>query len=257
VVARDGSTLRLEQPWRVVPDADSTVVLTELFYRNLIVGNEIRDAMTGIQLWINGVENVIADNRLSDFSAEGILLHSGASGGPQTRSQFWPIVGHNLAGFNRGIGASYFNTVAGNTVLHAATGINVSAGIFRATQGPIDWPTSMGNVARRNTVERPRGFGLWTGRRDRTFVPFDQAPGFALVGNLIEHNRLQDTQKPDGADDRAAAIALRRNLVRTTTKRPSSVRLFAKPPHAPGWLLDTEDPAGNPASSDTDDGIGE
>lgn len=257
VVARDGQTLRLEQPWRVVPDADSTVVLTELFYRNLIVGNEIRDAMTGVQLWINGVENVVAGNRLSDLTREGILLHSGASGGPQTHPRFWPIVGHNLAGFNRGIGVSYFNTVAGNTVLNAATGINVSASIFRATQGPIDWPTSMGNVARHNTVERPRGFGLWTGRRDRTFVPFDQAPGFALVGNLIEHNRLQGTQKPYGADDRAAAIALRRNLVRTTTKRPSSVRFFAKPPHAPGWLLDTENPAGNPTSSDTDDGIGE
>jgi len=75
------------------------VLLTELFYRNLIVGNEISDSGTGVQLWINGVENVIAENRLANIRAEGILLHSAASGGPQSQPLFWPIVGNNRGGF--------------------------------------------------------------------------------------------------------------------------------------------------------------
>ncbi len=238
VVARDGRTLRLERPWRLAPDIGSTVLLTELFYRNLIVGNEIRDAMTGVQLWINGVENVIADNRLTDFSREGILLHSAASGGLQSQPPFWPIVGNNRAGFNRGIGVIYFNTVTGNTVRNAAVGINISADIFQATRGAIEWPTSMGNLVRRNAVERPRNPGVWTGIRSRSRVPFDKSPGFLLVGNLIEHNRFQDAREPFGADDRAAAIAIRRNDI-SPTPDAQGLRLV-EPLHARGWLMDTE-----------------
>lgn len=249
VVAREGATLRLDRPWRVVPTPDSTLVLTELFYRNLIVGNEIRDAMTGIQLWINGVENVIANNRLADTTAEGILLHSAASGGPQTHPRFWPIVGHNLAGFNRGIGVSYFNTVTGNTVRNASVGINLSADIFQATEGPIGWPTSMGNVARRNTIERPRGFALWTGRRGRTAAPFDQAPGFALVGNLIEHDRAQEAPKTYGGDERAAAIALRRNSTGPASDPNLGNRAFPTPTYAKGWLVETQEQGAESAPS--------
>lgn len=241
VVARDGRTLRLERPWRLQPDAGSTVLLTELFYRNLIVGNDIRDAMTGIQLWINGVENVIADNRLADFSREGILLHSAASGGPQTRPRFWPVSGHNQAGFNRGIGLSYFNAVTGNPVRNAAVGINVSADIFRATRGTIEWPTSMGNVVRHNMVEQPRNPGIWTGVRGRIRVPFNQAPGFALIGNLIEHNNVNamDKEMPlYGGDERAKAIAFRRNKGSLSGVGNTALQLLARPRGDAGWLID-------------------
>lgn len=241
VVARDGHTLRLERPWRLTPDGGSTVLLTELFHRNLIVGNDIRDALTGIQLWINGVENVIADNRLADFSGEGILLHSAASGGPQSQPQFWPIIGHNQAGFNRGIGVNYFNTVAGNTVRNAAVGINVSADLFRATSGAIAWPTSMGNVVRHNAVEQPRNPGIWTGIRGGTRVPFDRAPGFALVGNLIEENEVNATDKEMplyGGDERAQAIAFRRNKGRLSGVGNAALQLLTHPRGDAGWLVD-------------------
>ncbi len=241
VVARDGRTLRLERPWRLAPDTGSTVLLTELFYRNLIVGNEIRDAMTGIQLWINGVENVIADNRLADFSREGILLHSAASGGPQTQPPFWPIVGHNQGSFNRGIGVSYFNSVTGNTVRNAAVGINVSADIFRATSGAIKWPTSMGNLVRHNVVERPRNPGVWTGVRGRSRVPFDQAPGFSLVGNLIEHNNVNAMGREMplyGGDDRTKAIVCRRNKGSLSGVGNTALQLLARPRGDVGWLTD-------------------
>lgn len=241
VVARDGRTLRLERPWRLQPDAGSTVLLTELFYRNLIVDNDIRDAMTGIQLWINGVENVIADNRLADFSREGILLHSAASGGPQNQPPFWPIVGNNRAGFNRGIGVIYFNTVSGNTVRNATVGINVSADIFQATRGTIEWPTSMGNLVRHNVVERPRNPGVWTGVRSRTRVPFNQAPGFSLIGNLVEHNAVNAVGKEMplyGGDDRTKAIAFRRNKGSLAGARNTALQLLTRPRGDIGWLID-------------------
>ena len=242
VVLRDGRTLRLERPWRLTPDVGSTVLLTELFYRNLIVGNQIRDAMTGIQLWVNGVENVIADNRLSDFSREGILLHSAASGRSKTQPRSWPIVGHNQAGFNRGIGVNYFNTVTGNTVRNAAVGINVSADIFQATSGAVAWPTSMGNLVRHNVVEQPRNPGIWTGVRSRIRVPFDQAPGFALIGNLIEYNEVNAAGKEMpplyGGDERAQAIVFRRNKGRLSGVGNAALQLFAHPRGDVDWLID-------------------
>lgn len=251
IVARDGRTLRLERPWRLAPDTGSTVLLTELFYRNLIVGNEIRDALTGVQLWINGVENVIADNRLTDFSREGILLHSAASGGPQSQPPFWPIVGNNRAGFNRGIGVIYFNAVTGNTVRNADVGINVSADMFRATRGAIEWPTSMGNLVRRNAVERPRNMGVWTGVRGRFRVPFDQAPGFSLIGNLIEHNNVNamDKEMPlYGGDDRNKAIVFRRNKGSLAGARNTALQLLTRPRENIGWLIDDNELVLSPKS---------
>lgn len=241
VVARDGRTLRLERPWRLAPDTGSTVLLTELFYRNLIVGNEISDGGTGVQLWINGIENVIAENRLANIRGEGILMHSAASGGPQSQPPFWPIVGNNRAGFNRGIGVIYFNTVTGNTVRNAAFGINISADIFQATRGAIEWPTSMGNLVRHNVVERPRNSGVWTRVRSRSRVPFDQAPGFALIGNLFEHNTVNamDKEMPlYGGDDRNKAIVFRRNKGSLAGARNTALQLLTRPREIIGWLID-------------------
>ena len=52
--------LLLDRPWRVVPDTGSLILVTPLFYRNLVVENEPRDGMSGIQLWYTCVENVVA-----------------------------------------------------------------------------------------------------------------------------------------------------------------------------------------------------
>lgn len=250
VVARDGRTLRLERPWRLAPDTGSTVLLTELFYRNLIVGNEISDSGTGVQLWINGVENVIAENRLANIRGEGILLHSAASGGPQSQPPFWPIVGNNRAGFNRGIGVIYFNTVTGNTVRNAAVGINVSADIFQATRGTIEWPTSMGNLVRHNVVERPRNSGVWTRVRSRSRIPFDQAPGFSLIGNLIEHNNVNamDKEMPlYGGDDRNKAVVFRRNKGSLSGVGNTTLQLLSHPRGNVGWLIDDNELVLSPA----------
>lgn len=196
---------------------------------------------------------MIAENRLADFSREGILLHSAASGGPQTQPPFWPIIGHNQAGFNRGIGVIYFNTVTGDTVHNAAVGINVSADIFKATRGAIEWPTSMGNLVRHNVVERPRNPGVWTGVRSRTRVSFEQAPGFALIGNLIEHNNVNaiDKEMPlYGGDDRTKAIIFRRNTGRLSGVGNIAPQLLARPREDIGWLVDDNELLISPKTKD-------
>lgn len=241
VIGRRGETLLLQQPWRVKPDTGSTVLITELFYRNLIVNNEIRDAMTGVQFWINGVENVIAGNRLTDFTAEGILLLGAASGGPQTQPPFWPIPGHNLAGFNRGIGPNYFNEVLGNTISGAQTGINISVGDFRLLRGPINWPLSMGNTVHGNVVEQSRGNGIWTGMRGKWNAPFAQTQGYSLIGNLIERNEVRQAQTSFGGDERSMGAVFRHNLVHPVGNGELNAAVFRQPPQPASWLIENND----------------
>ncbi|MEI9886069.1 MAG: hypothetical protein WDN08_06130 [Rhizomicrobium sp.] len=190
LVARDRQTLTVAMPWRTVPDADSAVVLTELNYHNIIVDNVIHGAMMGIVLWLNGIENIIAGNRLSNLDREGILIYSDAIGGPQNRTPTWPIGASNMAGFNRGIGPSYFNTVQGNIVDGASIGINVAAGDFETIHGPIDWPTSTGNIVRDNLVEFATGWAFRVGERLKYAVNPSNVPGHMLIGNIVENNRV-------------------------------------------------------------------
>lgn len=255
IVARDGDRLRLERPWRILPDQRSLLVLTELFYRNLIVGNRIQNAMTGVQLWIGGVENVIADNQLSNLSREGILLFSAASGGPQNQPPFWPIPGRNLAGFNRGIGPSYFNTITGNIVSDAQVGISVSTSDFRVLNGPIDWPLSMGNVVRENQVDHTRSFGVWSGRRGPWNSSVTKVSGFSLIGNLVEKNEVQEAPTLYGSDERSSAIVFRHNQGRLSRNVQDAKQLLVRPEQVTGWLIEGNSLEVGKLSTDSPDGV--
>jgi hypothetical protein len=193
-------------------------VITELFHRNLIIGNEIADAMTGVQLWINGVENVIANNHLADMSREGILLYSNALGrrhsisspSGSNRTPIWPFGSQNRSGFNAGIGPSYFNEVHGNVVKNALIGISVTAGDFRTGLGPVTWPLSMGNTVHGNRVEGARTWGIYTGTR-RHSGGTGKIPGFSVLGNIIEDNFVRNALQAYGTDVRTQAAVFQRN----------------------------------------------
>ena len=62
VMARRGETYQLDRPWRVPPQSGSLILVHTAFWRNHIVGNQTPDGMTGIQLWISCIENVLSDN---------------------------------------------------------------------------------------------------------------------------------------------------------------------------------------------------
>jgi len=210
IIGRQRHTLKLERPWKMLPESNSVIVVTELFYRNLIIANKIRDAMTGIQLWINGVDNIIADNKLKGMRREGILLYSNVLGRQPNQKPVWPFGTHNMSGFNAGLGPSYFNDVLGNVVKNALSGICVTAGDFRVRTGPVDWPLSLGNVVRNNRVIRARSWGVYTGTR-KYKGHVDKVPGFSVMGNLIEENFVRDTLRAYGTDNRSQSIVFRRN----------------------------------------------
>jgi hypothetical protein len=124
-------------------------------------------------------------------------------------------------------------------VTNAVTGINLSADIFRAKYGPLAWPTSLGNVVRENRIARARGVGIRTGKRGRTDVPSDGAErGFALVGNVIEDNEVQDAPTWYGGDDFGMAIAFRKNAGGGPNKANEKPRFLVKPSNAANWLID-------------------
>ncbi|MBM3499585.1 MAG: hypothetical protein FJX74_13070 [Armatimonadetes bacterium] len=63
------TVLRVDRPWRVVPDDTSRVVLTAAFRQNIISGNTVdggdsdpRSKMVGVLFWMNAVENIVAGN---------------------------------------------------------------------------------------------------------------------------------------------------------------------------------------------------
>jgi nitrous oxidase accessory protein NosD len=219
VTERNRRTLHLERPWRVMPDANSIMVVTELFHRNLIINNEITDAMTGVQLWINGIENIIANNHLENLQREGILLLGNALGrrnplsspsGPN-RTPIWPFGSQNRSGFNAGIGPSYFNEVHGNTVKNALIGISVAAGDFRTRSGPVTWPISMGNTVHSNRVGDVRTWGIYIGTRHQS-GNVKKIPGFSALGDIVEDNFVRNALRAYGEDARTQAAVFRRNV---------------------------------------------
>ena len=73
VVARRGATYLLDRPWRVAPQADGLALVHTAYYRNHLVGNRAVDGMTGIQLWISCIENVLSDNVVAAAAEAGAV----------------------------------------------------------------------------------------------------------------------------------------------------------------------------------------
>lgn len=103
VVARRGTTYLLDRPWRVVTQADGLALVHTAYYRNHIVRNRTVDGMTGIQLWISCIENVLSDNEVQRQRKPGLYLYGNCSTLASSMPQTW----------NRGIGPLYFNHIEG------------------------------------------------------------------------------------------------------------------------------------------------
>jgi len=196
VAKREGHKLLLDRPWRVVPDTGSVILLTTLFYRNLVVENEPRDGMSGIQLWYTCVENVVADNQVRHHRRQGISLFSCGSTLASSMPRKW----------NRGMGPCHFNTYEGNLVEDCTDGAHVSAGDHESL--PIEFPRCAGNVMRHNSLLNNRARGLAIGGRERNGS--DTSP--SVVGTIVEFNMVRGSQGPAYRVGNGADLAvLRRN----------------------------------------------
>ena len=112
VRSRAGQTLRLDHPWTVPPQAGSVVAVGTMFYQNLIVDNHTPDGMTGIQLWISCVENVISGNTIARQRKPGLYLYANGTTLASSMPRTW----------NRGISPLFWNVAEGNRTEECTAG---------------------------------------------------------------------------------------------------------------------------------------
>lgn len=178
VVRREGTRLVLDRPWRVVPDAGSTVAVGTMFHRNLIVGNHTPDGMTGVQLWISCVENVVAANTIARQRKPGLFLYASGTTLAGSMSRTW----------NRGLSPLFFNHVEGNRTDECSAGALVTSG--DAAELPVEFPRALGNVLRHNSFVRSRTDGVIVAGRPRQ--PDSPDVSASVVGTIIEFNVARD-----------------------------------------------------------------
>lgn len=196
VAARQGATYTLVAPWRVAPDASSTVLVHTAYWRNHIVGNRATDGMTGVQLWISCIENIVSGNVVARQRKPGLYLYGNCT----TLASSMPCT------WNRGIGPLYFNQIEGTRCDETSCGALLISG--ELGQLPVEFPRCLGNVLRHNSLVRSRTDGvLLTGNR-----PADEKqPSPAVLGTVVEFNVVRDAQVGYRTAPSVDATLLRRN----------------------------------------------
>jgi hypothetical protein len=197
VLRREGRRLVLERPWRVAPEKGSLAAVGVAFYQNLIVGNHTPDGMTGIQLWISCVENVIAGNTIARQRKPGLFLYANGTTLASSMPRTW----------NRGISPLFWNVVEGNRAEECSDGALVTSG--DAADLPIEFPRALGNVLRHNSFIRSRGDGLLlTSRKGRAGVNDTSA---SIAGTIVEFNVVRDAANGYHVGESCNATVMRRN----------------------------------------------
>ncbi|MCX7006982.1 MAG: hypothetical protein NTY53_06990, partial [Kiritimatiellaeota bacterium] len=197
VTGRADENLLLDRPWRVAPAAGSVVAVATMFHQNLIVGNHTPDGMTGIQLWISCVENVIAGNTIARQRKPGLYLYGNGTTLASSMPRTW----------NRGISPLFWNVAEGNRVEECSAGALVTSGDSPTL--PVEFPRALGNVLRHNSFIRSRTDGVvLTGRSPAKGVTDTSA---SVAGTIVEFNVVRDATTAYHAAASADATVLRRN----------------------------------------------
>ena len=196
-IRRDGERLLLDRPWREPPAGGSVVAVGTGFYQNLIFGNYVPDGMTGIQLWISRIENVVACNSIARQRRPGLYFYASGTTLASSMPRSW----------NRGIAPLFFNHAEGNRSEECSVGAVVTSG--NASGLPLEFPRALGNVLRHNSFVRNRTEGvLLAGRRSNT-VAGDTSP--SVLGTLVEFNVVRDAPVAYHTAQGSDAVVFRRN----------------------------------------------
>jgi len=176
VVGREGTRLLLDRPWCAAPRAGSVVAVGTMFYQNLIVGNRTPDGMSGVQLWISCVENVVAGNTVARQRKQGLFFYANGTTLASSMPRTW----------NRGISPLFWNLAEGNRTDECSDGAQVSSGDSPSL--PVEFPRALGNVLRHNSFVRARfnGVVVSSGRNSAA----DRAA--SVVGTVAEFNLVRD-----------------------------------------------------------------
>ena len=196
VVGRKGETYFLDRPWRVAPQAGSLVLVHTGFWRNHLIRNRTVDGMSGVQLWIACIENIIADNEVARMRKQGLYLYGNCT----TLASSMP------ATWNAGNGPLYFNYIEGNRCDETGGGALLTSG--ERPNLPVEFPRCLGNVLRHNSFTRSRGDGLLvTGDRPAN----ERQPAAVVQGTIAEFNVVRDAAVCYRVAHSADATLLRRN----------------------------------------------
>ena len=197
VLSREGEKLLLERPWTVPPQTGCQVAVGTGFYRNLIVGNHTPDGMTGIQLWISCVENVIAGNTIARQRKPGLYLYANGTTLASSMPREW----------NRGVSPLFWNLAEGNRTEECSAGALVTSG----DEGrlPIEFPRALGNVLRHNSFIRNRTDGVVLSSRGTPQGITDTSA--SIIGTITEFNVVRDAQVAYHAGHSTDGVVFRRN----------------------------------------------
>lgn len=172
----DGQKILVDRPWDVVPNASSTVAVTYLLHRWLILDNEFSDTGMAVQLYGAALEHIVAGNR-------------------STRTAGY----HNFGMNYHGIQPSWFVQWFDNEILEGniysadhdnwrLTG-DAHLGVYGLV-GP-DWhtPVTLGTIMRRNQLHNNASIVLGSelGRSSTTPAGARRDP---LVRDVIVENNL-------------------------------------------------------------------
>jgi hypothetical protein len=197
VVSRNDRKLLLDCPWTAPPQAGSVVAVGTGFYRNLIAGNYTADGMTGIQLWISCIENVIAGNTIARQRKPGLFLYANGTTLASSMPRTW----------NRGISPLFWNLCEGNRVEECSAGALVTSG--DENNLPIEFPRALGTVLRHNSFIRSRSDGVILTSRPTPSGMKDSAA--SVAGTIVEFNVVRDAQVAYHAGASCDATVFRRN----------------------------------------------
>jgi hypothetical protein len=100
-----GVRMRIRSPWRVVPDASSTVIVQRVFRNNIIYNNHIDPSpnpaeaenhkTVGVFWWINCFENITAGNTMKNLGVGvGLTIFSGTDRGDT--ANVWNLTRDNV-----------------------------------------------------------------------------------------------------------------------------------------------------------------
>ena len=219
VLSRDGERLLVDRPWTVPPTNGCVAVIGTAFYQNHIVGNHTPDGMTGIQLWISCMENVLAGNTIARQRKPGFFLYANGTTLASSMPRTW----------NRGISPLFWNLVEGNRTDECSAGALVTSG----DEGrlPIEFPRALGNVLRHNSFVRSRTDGVVLTSRKAPAGVVDTAA--SVTGTVVEFNVVRDAATAYHAGQSCDATVFRRNHayfwypVNASTNAPVAFRVDA------------------------------
>lgn len=197
VVRRDGERLILDKPWREPPAPGSIVAVGTGFYQNLIVGNYTPDGMTGIQLWISCIENVVAGNSIARQRRPALYFYASGTTLASSMPRSW----------NRGIAPLFFNHAEGNRSEECSAGALVTSG--DSSELPIEFPRALGNVLRHNSFIRNRTDGVKLVSRSINTARGDTSP--SVLGTLVEFNVVRDAPVAFHSASGSDMVLFRRN----------------------------------------------